>query len=77
VAPVEEDCHIAGWHLIREANGAALHKLQGQRWEPVALLELLTHMCLLVKFVDEFPTMLTGKVQMFQMRELAIEELGL
>jgi fatty-acyl-CoA synthase len=30
-----------------------------------------------VKFVDEFPMTVTGKVQKFKMRELAIEELGL
>ena len=30
-----------------------------------------------VKFVDEFPMTVTGKVQKFKMRELAVEELGL
>jgi fatty-acyl-CoA synthase len=30
-----------------------------------------------VKFVDEFPMTITGKVQKFKMRETAIEELGL
>jgi fatty-acyl-CoA synthase len=30
-----------------------------------------------VKFVDEFPMTVTGKVQKFKMRELAIEELQL
>jgi fatty-acyl-CoA synthase len=30
-----------------------------------------------VKFVDEFPMTVTGKVQKFKMRESAIEELGL
>ena len=29
------------------------------------------------KFVDEFPTTVTGKVQKFRMRETAIAELGL
>jgi fatty-acyl-CoA synthase len=29
------------------------------------------------KFVDEFPTTVTGKVQKFKMRELAVSELGL
>ena len=29
------------------------------------------------KFVDEFPTTVTGKVQKFRMREVAVEELGL
>jgi fatty-acyl-CoA synthase len=29
------------------------------------------------KFVDEFPTTVTGKVQKFKMREMAIAELGL
>jgi fatty-acyl-CoA synthase len=29
------------------------------------------------KFVDEFPTTVTGKVQKFKMREAAIAELGL
>jgi fatty-acyl-CoA synthase len=30
-----------------------------------------------VKFVSEFPMTVTGKIQKFRMRELAIEELGL
>jgi fatty-acyl-CoA synthase len=30
-----------------------------------------------VKVVDEFPMTVTGKVQKFKMREVAIEELGL
>jgi len=30
-----------------------------------------------VKFVDEFPMTVTGKIQKFRMRQLAIEELGL
>jgi fatty-acyl-CoA synthase len=30
-----------------------------------------------VKFVDGFPMTVTGKVQKFKMREIAIEELGL
>ena len=29
------------------------------------------------KFVDEFPMTVTGKVQKFRMREMAVEELGL
>ena len=29
------------------------------------------------KFVDEFPMTVTGKIQKFRMREIAIEELGL
>lgn len=29
------------------------------------------------KFVDEFPLTVTGKVQKFRMRELAVVELGL
>jgi fatty-acyl-CoA synthase len=30
-----------------------------------------------IKFVDEFPMTVTGKVQKYKMRELAIDELGL
>ena len=30
-----------------------------------------------VKFVDEFPMTVTGKVQKFKMREQAVDELGL
>ena len=30
-----------------------------------------------VKFVDEFPMTVTGKVQKFKLREAAVEELGL
>ena len=44
MAPVEEDGGIAGRHLVRQANRAALHELQGERGEPVTLLELL-HPC--------------------------------
>jgi fatty-acyl-CoA synthase len=29
------------------------------------------------KFVDAFPTTVTGKIQKFRMREISIEELGL
>ncbi len=29
------------------------------------------------KFVDEFPMTVTGKIQKFRMREVAIQELGL
>jgi hypothetical protein len=45
VAPVEEDRGVAGWHLVRQANRAAIHELQGKRWEPVALLEFFSHLC--------------------------------
>ena len=30
-----------------------------------------------IKFTDEFPMTVTGKIQKFKMRELAVEELGL
>ena len=30
-----------------------------------------------VKFVDEFPMTITGKVQKYKMREIAVNELGL
>jgi fatty-acyl-CoA synthase len=30
-----------------------------------------------IKFVDEFPMTVTGKVQKYKMREVAIDELGL
>ena len=30
-----------------------------------------------VKFTDEFPMTVTGKIQKFRMREMAVEELGL
>ena len=43
MAAVDEDSGIAGRYLIREANRAALHELQGERGEPVTLLELGTH----------------------------------
>ncbi len=43
VAQVEEDGGIVGRHLVREANRAALHKLQRERGEPVPLLEFLAH----------------------------------
>jgi fatty-acyl-CoA synthase len=30
-----------------------------------------------VKFVTEFPTTVTGKIQKFRMREISVQELGL
>jgi hypothetical protein len=43
VTPVEEDGDIVGRHRVRETYRAALHELQGERGEPVTLLEFFAH----------------------------------
>jgi hypothetical protein len=43
VTPVEKDGDIVGRHRVRETYRAALHELQGERGEPVTLLEFLAH----------------------------------
>jgi hypothetical protein len=42
VAAVEEDGGIASRYFVRQAHCAALYELQGECWEPVTLLELLS-----------------------------------
>ena len=64
---------IMAWVTLRE--GASLESEELREWckERVARFKVPRY----VKFTDEFPMTVTGKIQKFKMREVAVEELGL
>jgi len=64
---------VMAW--VRLRPGATLEGEALRAWcrERMAHFKVPQH----VKFVDEFPMTITGKVQKYKMREIAVEELGL
>jgi fatty-acyl-CoA synthase len=64
---------LMAWVTLRE--GASLEGEELREWckERVARFKVPRY----VKFTDEFPMTVTGKIQKFKMREVAIDELGL
>jgi fatty-acyl-CoA synthase len=64
---------LMAWVTLRD--GASLEGEELREWckERVARFKVPRY----VKFTDEFPMTVTGKIQKFKMREVAIEELGL
>jgi fatty-acyl-CoA synthase len=64
---------IMAWVQLRE--GVSLDEDELRDWcrDQIAHFKVPRY----VKFVDEFPMTVTGKVQKFKMREQAIDELGL
>jgi fatty-acyl-CoA synthase len=64
---------IMAWVQLREGAGASGDDLRDFCKGKIAHYKVPRY----VKFVDEFPMTITGKVQKFKMREMAIEELGL
>jgi fatty-acyl-CoA synthase len=64
---------IMAWVQLREAATCSEDDLKEFCRRRIAHYKIPRY----VKFVDEFPMTITGKVQKFKMREAAIEELGL
>jgi fatty-acyl-CoA synthase len=64
---------IMAWVQLREGAGSSGDDLKHFCRDKIAHYKVPRY----VKFVDEFPMTITGKVQKFKMREMAIEELGL
>jgi fatty-acyl-CoA synthase len=64
---------IMAWVQLREGAGSSEDDLREFCKGKIAHYKVPRY----VKFVDEFPMTITGKVQKFKMRETAIEELGL
>jgi fatty-acyl-CoA synthase len=64
---------VMAW--VRLKPGATLESEALRAWcrERMAHFKVPQH----VKFVDEFPMTITGKVQKYKMREIAVNELGL
>jgi len=64
---------VMAWVKLREGSTATGDELAGWCKGKIATYKIPRHW----KFVDGFPMTVTGKVQKFKMREVAIEELGL
>ncbi len=64
---------LMAWVVRRDGNDVTAEELQAFCREQLAHFKVPRY----VKFVDEFPMTVTGKIQKFKMREMAIDELGL
>jgi fatty-acyl-CoA synthase len=64
---------VMAWIKLREGSGAGGDELAAWCKGKIATYKIPRHW----KFVDAFPLTVTGKVQKFKMREVAVEELGL
>ncbi|TAM10563.1 MAG: AMP-binding protein [Nevskiaceae bacterium] len=64
---------VAVWVKLRPGQSLDTDGLRRFCQQHIAHFKVPSH----VKFVDEFPTTVTGKVQKFRMREAAAQELGL
>jgi fatty-acyl-CoA synthase len=64
---------LMAWVVLRSAEALSEEELREFCRGQIARFKVPRY----IKFVDSFPMTVTGKVQKFKMRELAIEELGL
>ena len=64
---------IMAWVVRREGSELTVEELTSYCRGKIAHFKVPRH----IRFVDEFPMTVTGKVQKFRMREVAIEDLGL
>jgi fatty-acyl-CoA synthase len=64
---------ICAWIKLREGEEATEEDIRAFCRERIAHFKIPRY----IRFVDEFPTTITGKVQKYKMRERMIEELGL
>ncbi|TMD39703.1 MAG: AMP-binding protein [Chloroflexi bacterium] len=64
---------VMAWVKLREGAAASADELAAWCKGKIATYKIPRHW----KFVDAFPMTVTGKVQKFKMREVAVEELGL
>ena len=64
---------LCAWIRLREGKEATEEEIRAYCRDQIAHFKIPRY----VKFVDEFPMTVTGKVQKFLMREQMIEELGL
>src|SRR5207249_3019980 len=64
---------LMAWVVVREVGALTEDELKDFCKDRIAHFKVPRY----VKFVDEYPMTVTGKVQKFLMRQMAIEELGL
>ncbi len=64
---------VVAWVMLKDGESASEEEIRDFCREQIAHYKVPRH----IKFVDAFPTTVTGKVQKFRMRELMRQELGL
>jgi fatty-acyl-CoA synthase len=64
---------LMAWIVLREGESASVDEIREFCRERLAHFKVPRY----VKFTDEFPMTVTGKIQKFKMREIAVTELGL
>jgi fatty-acyl-CoA synthase len=64
---------LCAWIRLRDGEAASVEEVRGFCDGQIAHYKIPRH----IKFVDDFPMTVTGKVQKFAMREQMIRELGL
>jgi fatty-acyl-CoA synthase len=64
---------VMAWVMLKPGESAAAEEIRDFCRGKIAHYKIPRY----VKFVTEFPMTVTGKIQKFRMREMAIEELGL
>jgi fatty-acyl-CoA synthase len=64
---------LMAWIVLRDGTSATADEIQHFCRAQVAHFKVPRY----VRFTDEFPMTVTGKIQKFRMREIAIAELGL
>jgi fatty-acyl-CoA synthase len=64
---------VMAWIKLKENEKAAEEEIKGFCRDKISYYKIPKYL----KFVDEFPMTVTGKIQKFKMREMAIEELRL
>ena len=64
---------LMAWIVIKDGETLSAEDVRAFAHDQIAHFKIPHY----IKFVDEFPLTVTGKIQKFKMREQAIEELGL
>ena len=64
---------VVAWIRLKASNSATAEEIRDFCEGQIAYFKIPQH----VRFVDEFPMTVTGKIQKFRMREIEIKERGL
>ena len=64
---------VMAWIRLREGASATAEEMTAACRDRISTFKIPRYW----KFVDSFPMTVTGKIQKFRMREIAVEELGL
>ena len=64
---------VMAWVMLKSGENASEEEIKDFCRERISQYKVSRH----IKSVSEFPVTVTGKIQKFRMREMAIEELGL